>query len=345
MRGRDGPRGAASPAHPRGARARCARRGGKAIVLVNRRGWAPYLTCRSCGWAWRLPELRRLAGRPPGGRAAFAATTAATREPLPERLPRLRLGDARPRRRGQPAGRGARSRPRPAPLPVFRLDSDTAARAGGHLEILARFQAAEAGVLVGTQMVAKGHDFHDVVLGVVLDADSTLRFPDLRAEERTFALVAQLAGRSGRGERRGPGPRADDWRRSADAIAFAARHDAAGFLAGELERRRELALPAVRAPDPDRALGARRRGACRRPAARLRERARRRAAGRRRGARPGAALSASRPRAPPDPDQGARARAGGRRGPRDGPRRGRGARRLQGIRIARGRRRPVAPPA
>ena len=58
-------------------------------------------------------------------------------------------------------------------------------------------------MLVGTQMVAKGHDFPDVTLGVVLDADSTLRFPDFRAEERTFALVAQLAGRSGRGERGG----------------------------------------------------------------------------------------------------------------------------------------------
>ena len=54
-------------------------------------------------------------------------------------------------------------------------------------------------MLVGTQMVAKGHDFADVTLGVVLDADTTLRFPDFRAEERTFALVAQLAGRSGRG--------------------------------------------------------------------------------------------------------------------------------------------------
>ena len=62
---------------------------------------------------------------------------------------------------------------------------------------------ADAGVLVGTQMVAKGHDFPDVVLSVVLDADATLRFPDFRAEERTFALVAQLAGRSGRGERGG----------------------------------------------------------------------------------------------------------------------------------------------
>ena len=65
--------------------------------------------------------------------------------------------------------------------------------------MLARFERAAAGVLIGTQMVAKGHDFDGVALGVVLDADATLRFPDFRAEERTFALVAQLAGRTGRG--------------------------------------------------------------------------------------------------------------------------------------------------
>src|SRR5690242_16103181 len=91
-------------------------------------------------------------------------------------------------------------------------------------------------------MVAKGHDFPDVTLGLVLDADATLRFPDFRAEERTFAMVAQLAGRSGRGAAGGevvvqtlaPG---------AASIEHAARHDAAGFLAGELERRRLLRYP------------------------------------------------------------------------------------------------------
>jgi primosomal protein N' (replication factor Y) len=129
-----------------------------------------------------------------------------------------------------------------APLETFRLDSDSAARSGGHLEILSAFQAAESGVLVGTQMVAKGHDFHDVVLGVVLDADSTLRFPDFRAEERTFALVTQLAGRSGRGERRGT-VLVQTLDPEAAAIRYAASHDTAGFLAGELRRRDELAYP------------------------------------------------------------------------------------------------------
>jgi primosomal protein N' (replication factor Y) len=125
---------------------------------------------------------------------------------------------------------------------VFRLDSDTAAAAGGHLEILSRFDRADSGVLVGTQMVAKGHDFPDVVLSVVVDADATLRFPDFRAEERTFALVAQLAGRSGRGER-GGSVLVQTLAPDAPAIRYAAAHDAAGFLAGEIERRRALRYP------------------------------------------------------------------------------------------------------
>jgi primosomal protein N' (replication factor Y) len=97
-------------------------------------------------------------------------------------------------------------------------------------------------VLVGTQMVAKGHDFPDVTLGVVVDADATLRFPDFRAEERTFALVAQLAGRSGRGPRGGRViVQALD--PTARALRHAAAHDAEGFVAGELERRRALRYP------------------------------------------------------------------------------------------------------
>ena len=128
-----------------------------------------------------------------------------------------------------------------APLPVFRLDSDVAA-AAGVATVLRRFDEAPAGVLVGTQMVAKGHDFPDVTLGVVLDADATLRFPDFRAEERTFALVAQLAGRSGRGERGGRViVQALD--PSAEALRFAARHDADGFLEAELRRRELLGYP------------------------------------------------------------------------------------------------------
>jgi primosomal protein N' (replication factor Y) (superfamily II helicase) len=95
---------------------------------------------------------------------------------------------------------------------------------------------------VGTQMVAKGHDFPDVTLGVVLDADATLRFPDFRAEERTFALVTQLAGRAGRGEAGGR-VLVQTLAPEAPSIRLAAHYDADRFLAGELERRRALRYP------------------------------------------------------------------------------------------------------
>ena len=142
-----------------------------------------------------------------------------------------------------------------APLPVFRLDADAVGRRRAWRDASQRFDAAPAGVLVGTQMVAKGHDFPDVTLGVVLDADATLRFPDFRAEERTFALVAQLAGRSGRGARGGRVVV-----QALDPDARALRHAAAarrrGLPRGRARAARGAALPAATAPDPRGVLGA-----------------------------------------------------------------------------------------
>ncbi|HEV2727015.1 MAG TPA: primosomal protein N', partial [Solirubrobacterales bacterium] len=128
------------------------------------------------------------------------------------------------------------------PMPVFRLDSDTAAERGAHARILARFDETPSAVLVGTQMVAKGHDFPEVTLSAILDADATLRFPDFRAEERTFAMVAQLAGRSGRGESGGE-VIVQTLAPNASSIEHAARHDSAGFLERELARREVLHYP------------------------------------------------------------------------------------------------------
>ncbi len=213
---------------------------GKAIVLLNRRGWSPHLSCRSCGHSWGCPScdvslvIHRRDGRLVCHHCGHA-------EQAPDACPEC--GSVTLARAGAGTERVEDLIARLIhPLPVFRLDSDSAAPADSHLDILAAFQRAPAGVLVGTQMVAKGHDFADVSLSVVLDADATLRFPDFRAEERTFALVSQLAGRSGRGDAGGrvlvqtlaPG---------ADAIRAAASHDAAGFVAAELERRRRLSYP------------------------------------------------------------------------------------------------------
>jgi len=216
------------------------RDGGKAILLLNRRGWAPFLSCRSCGHAWSCPDcdvslvVHRHVER-------LACHHCGRVERLPDACPEC--GSVSLARHGAGTERlEPLLRELVDPQPVFRLDSDSAAGEGGHLEILRRFQEADGGVLLGTQMVAKGHDFPDVVLSVVLDADASLRFPDFRAEERTFALIAQLAGRSGRGPAGGR-VLVQTLAPDAPAIEAAARHDSPGFLAGELERRRALSYP------------------------------------------------------------------------------------------------------
>jgi primosomal protein N' (replication factor Y) (superfamily II helicase) len=202
----------------------------KAIVLLNRRGWSNFLTCRTCGQVWMCPDcdvalvLHR-------ADAHLGCHHCGHREPLPQRCGCGSISIAR-------HGMGTERLADEVPGAVFRLDADVADAAA----VLRRFEASPEGVLVGTQMVAKGHDFPDVTLGVVLDADSTLRFPDFRAEERTFALVAQLAGRAGRGAAAGR-VLVQTLAPDAAALRFAAAHDADGFLAGELERRRALRYP------------------------------------------------------------------------------------------------------
>jgi primosomal protein N' (replication factor Y) len=215
------------------------RRGEKAIVLLNRRGWSNFLSCRLCGHVWECPDcdvtlvLHQAAGE-------LACHHCGHRGRVPSECPDC--GSVSVARHGAGTEQLERELEQVvAPLPVFRLDSDVAA-SSGIAGVLRAFEAAEAGVLVGTQMVAKGHDFPDVTLGVVLDADATLRFPDFRAEERTFALVAQLAGRSGRGERGGR-VIVQALEPQARVLCHAAGHDASGFLADELPRRQAFAYP------------------------------------------------------------------------------------------------------
>jgi len=235
-------RGRHHPLHPetRLALADLRRQRGKAVVLLNRRGWSNFLSCRACGRVWLCPHCDvALVLHRGGGR--MACHHCGHQEPIPSRCPACastavaRHGAGTERLEHELQGALG-----DASFPVLRLDADatgTRARA----QVLERFAAADGGLLVGTQMVAKGHDFPDVALGVVLDADATLRFPDFRAEERTFALITQLAGRAGRAvsgrvlvQTRAP---------EARSISFAARHDADGFLAQELSRREALRYP------------------------------------------------------------------------------------------------------
>jgi primosomal protein N' (replication factor Y) len=129
-------------------------------------------------------------------------------------------------------------------LERFRLDADAVSKPAVLTQTLARFAAADKAVLVGTQMVAKGHHFAGVSLAAVVDADTGMALPDFRSEERTFQLITQLAGRSGRDA---PGRViVQTYQPDSRPVALAARHDVEEFLAGELERRRELGYPPFR---------------------------------------------------------------------------------------------------
>ncbi|HEY6672193.1 MAG TPA: primosomal protein N' [Solirubrobacterales bacterium] len=232
--------GVPGPLHPRTREvfAEVARADSKAILLINRRGWSTHLTCRSCGHAWQCPhcDVSLILHRDGSLRCHHCGHAETQPEACPEcsSVTIARVGSGTQRVEAELADLLA-------PLEVFRLDSDSAA-ASGHAEVLRRFESAQSGVLVGTQMVAKGHDFPDVTLSVILDADGALRLPDFRSEERTFALITQLAGRSGRGEAGGR-VLVQALATGAPSIRHAARHDASGFLAGELARRRALRYP------------------------------------------------------------------------------------------------------
>jgi primosomal protein N' (replication factor Y) (superfamily II helicase) len=213
-------------------------RGGKAILLLNRRGVAPALHCRNCGVTPRCPncDVALVLHRDESLRCHHCGH----HEPAPEVCPAC--GSPELARIGAGTQRLERELERHVPaLERIRLDADATARPAALADALRRFATAERAVLLGTQMVAKGHHFAGVALAAVVDADTGLGLPDFRAEERTFQLVTQLAGRSGRDA---PGRViVQTFQPDSRAIAHAARHDVAGFLADELERRRELGYP------------------------------------------------------------------------------------------------------
>ncbi len=216
-------------------------KGGKAILLLNRRGVAPALHCRACGVTLRCGDCDvslvlhgdgMLRCHHCGFAEAAPETCAACGSP---ELVRLGAGTQRLERELEE---------KLPELERIRLDADAVAQPGALAAALARFAATDRSVLVGTQMVAKGHHFSDVALAAVVDADTGLGMPDFRAEERTFQLLTQLAGRSGRDA---PGRvLIQTFQPDARAIELAARHDVPRFLAGELERRKELGYPPFR---------------------------------------------------------------------------------------------------
>jgi primosomal protein N' (replication factor Y) len=218
-----------------------AENGGKAILLLNRRGVAPALHCRACGSTLRCPDcdVALVLHRDD----VLHCHHCGHAEPKPDECPVCRSVELA--RIGAGTQRLERELAAQVPeLELIRLDADTTAKPEALAAALRRFREIDRAVLLGTQMVAKGHHFAGVSLAAVVDADTGLGLPDFRAEERTFQLVTQLAGRSGRDA---PGRvLVQTFQPDARPLALAARHDVPRFLADELGRRRELGYPPFR---------------------------------------------------------------------------------------------------
>src|SRR5713226_9209985 len=215
-----------------------AERGGKAILLLNRRGVAPAVHCRACGATRRCPNCD--VALTLHGDGSLRCHHCGRVEAMGETCPAC--GSAELARIGAGTQKLERELAKRVPeLERIRLDADAIEKPEQLRDALERFSRADRAVLIGTQMVAKGHHFPGVELAAVVDADTGLALPDFRAEERTFQLITQLAGRSGRDA---PGRViVQTFRPDARAITYAARHDVAGFNASELDRRRSLRYP------------------------------------------------------------------------------------------------------
>ncbi len=214
--------------------------GEKVILFLNRRGYASLLACNHCGHTWTCPRCDvALAYFARGQR--LRCRVCDYHEPAPGVCPACQSAELA--RFGY--GTEALEREVAGLLPgieLLRLDSDVASSLARLSAVLERFGAPGAKVLVGTQIIAKGHHFPEVTLVGVVNADLTLHFPDFRAEERTFAMLVQVGGRSGRGERPGR-VLVQTLDPEARPIALAASGEHEKFYHDELARRAALDYP------------------------------------------------------------------------------------------------------
>ena len=215
-------------------------RGEQVILLLNRRGFAPYVFCRDCGDPFKCAECA-VALTLHRGADELLCHYCGHSEPVPrqcaecktDNIGNLGVGTERLSEELSLLFGGAA---------VARFDRDTVRRRDELERGLKRFRRGETQILVGTQMVAKGHDFPRVSTVGVLSADSSLNLPDFRAAEKTFQLLTQVAGRAGRGDIPGR-VFVQVYERGHFAVECAAEHDVARFMRQELENRRELFYP------------------------------------------------------------------------------------------------------
>ncbi|MGA2798609.1 MAG: primosomal protein N', partial [Thermoguttaceae bacterium] len=214
--------------------------GGQVILLLNRRGFSTHIQCPACGYVVQCPHCD------------IALTHHRTQEialchfcdyqiPSPSVCPKCEFSGIRYSGLGTQRLE-AEVRARFPNVTCLRMDTDTMQGHGSHERALAAFRSGKVSILLGTQMIAKGLDFPNVTLVGVINADTALHLPDFRAAERTFHLVTQVAGRTGRGEKGGH-VLVQTFNPEHPAIQAAIRHDYAAFAAGELPIRQMLRYP------------------------------------------------------------------------------------------------------
>ena len=215
-------------------------RGEQSLVFINRRGYAPVLACEACGWTAGCERCtarmvlhtvdRRLRCHHCGAEA-----------PIPRGCPTCGNVDLRPMGRGTQRIEETLQERFPDAR-IVRIDRDSARRRSELVRTLEGIRRGEGDILVGTQLLAKGHDFPNLTLVGVLNADTALVSTDYRAAERLFAVLSQVAGRAGRRER--PGEVLVQTRYPGHPLfAALARHDFAGFAESQLEERRAAGFP------------------------------------------------------------------------------------------------------
>ena len=223
------------------------------LVLLNRRGYAPVLHCAECGWKSECPHCSAYRVFHKGDRTLRCHHCSLT-QAVPHACPACGNQDI------AVLGHGTEKveellaemladlqRPDGSPLRVARIDADSTRLKGELVKQLAQVHDGEVDVLVGTQMVAKGHDFRRVSLVAALNPDGALFSADFRAPERLFSLLLQAAGRAGRDAQLGAAQACEMWVQTFHpthpVFEYLKRHDFAGFAAQQLQEREQAGLP------------------------------------------------------------------------------------------------------
>jgi primosomal protein N' (replication factor Y) len=214
--------------------------GGQVLLLLNRRGFHTFVICPRCGQVLKCHACDVALTYHKGRQRLLCHTCDAERQ-RPPACPSCRAANL------HYGGIGTERLEREVTIAfpdhvIRRMDSDTMRTPGSHERVLSAFKAGAVQILLGTQMIAKGLDFPNVTLVGVVSADTALHLPDFRAAERTFQLVAQVAGRTGRGDRPGR-VLVQTYCPDHPAIHRAAEHDYEGFVARELPERAKSGVP------------------------------------------------------------------------------------------------------